>query len=80
MTTGAEISGTLKGLLDWSKAVGPLSGKTGVAVIAWLVSWAILHVLWNGRESSLRTALTVTLVLIGLSYLLTFPPVFTAFE
>ena len=33
----------LKNALNWSNPVGPLSGKTGVGVIAFLLSWAIAH-------------------------------------
>jgi hypothetical protein len=80
MTTGAVISGTLKSLLEWSKPVGPLSGKTGVGIIVWLASWGILHVLWKERESNLRTTMIISLILVGLGVLLTFPPVFEAFE
>jgi hypothetical protein len=34
MVTGAEMSAGLKTALTWSNPVGPLSGKTGVGVIA----------------------------------------------
>ncbi|MDO8969316.1 MAG: hypothetical protein Q7U74_01435 [Saprospiraceae bacterium] len=80
MTTGAVISGNLKNLLEWSKPVGPLSGKTGVGLIVWLASWAILHFLWKDQETELKKTITVSLILIGLGFLLTFPPVFEAFE
>src|SRR2546421_10251124 len=32
--------------LIFSKAVGPLSGKTTVAMVAWLGAWAVTHWLW----------------------------------
>src|SRR5512141_1426246 len=33
----------LKNALNWTNPVGPLSGKTGVAVIAFLLAWAVAH-------------------------------------
>lgn len=80
MTTGAVISASLKNFLEWSKPVGPLSGKTGVGIIAWLVSWAILHFLWKDQETELKKTIIISLILIGMGFLLTFPPVFEAFE
>ena len=43
-TTLAEASATLKDWLQWNDRVGPLSGKTLLAVAVWLAAWAILHV------------------------------------
>lgn len=56
--------------------VGPLSGKVIVAVLAYLISWAILFFLWRRRDINVRRAFiwTVGLVLVG--FLLTFPPIF----
>jgi hypothetical protein len=42
LTTLAEASTSFKDWLQWSDDVGPLSGKTILAVAAWLVSWAVL--------------------------------------
>jgi hypothetical protein len=80
MTTGAVISAGLKSALNWWSPAGPLTGKTGVGVIAWLVSWIILHTLWKDEDVALVRVLVVTLVLLALGLLLTFPPVFEAFE
>jgi hypothetical protein len=48
-TTLAEASTSVKDWLQWSDAVGPLSGKVIMAVLVWLVSWAILHVVLRSR-------------------------------
>lgn len=80
MTTGAVISEGLGNVLNWWNPAGPLAGKTGVGVILWLVSWFVLNSLWKDKDSDLSKAFTVTLVLIGLGLILTFPPVFEAFE
>lgn len=80
MTTGAVISEGLNNFLNWWNPAGPLTGKTGVGVIVWLISWIVTHTLWKDRDSDLGRAFTITLILIGLGVLLTFPPVFEAFE
>ena len=80
LTTGATISGGLSSALNWWSPVGPLSGKTGVGVIAWLVSWIVLHTVWKYKDVAFVRVLAATLVLLALGLLLTFPPVFEAFE
>jgi hypothetical protein len=60
--------------------VGPLSGKVTLAIIAFVASWAILYFMWRGKEVDFRRVLIASLVLVGLGFLLTFPPVFLAFE
>lgn len=79
MTTGAEISAALKTFLTWSAPVGPLSGKTGVAIIVWLISWALLHSFWRDKEYNTNKAFRITLVLIAFGAVMTFPPIFEAF-
>jgi hypothetical protein len=59
--------------------VGPLSGKVGLAVIAFAVSWVLLHFLLRGKEVNFRTGFIVALVLVGLGFALTFPPIFILF-
>jgi hypothetical protein len=79
LTTLAEASAGLKTFLTWSTPVGPLSGKTGLGVIIWLISWGVLNYLWKDKNSDLGRAFTITLILIALGLVLTFPPVFEAF-
>ena len=80
MTTGAVLSEGLKNALNWWNPAGPLTGKTGIAVIAWLLSWVLLNTIWKGKNVDLRKSFIVTMVLIGLGLIFTFPPVFEAFE
>lgn len=61
------------------RGVGPLSGKVTLAVLAFVISWAVLGYLWRGREVPFQRAFVASLVLIGLGFLLTFPPVFELF-
>lgn len=79
MTSLAEASAGLRNALTWYNPVGPLSGKTGVGVIVWLVAWIVLHTTWKNREISLGRGARWALVLILLGFLLTFPPVFDLF-
>jgi hypothetical protein len=79
VTALAETSAIVKNGLQWSAAVGPLSGKTIVAVLAWLLSWAVLHAVLRNRPTETGRALTIALVLIGLGVLGTFPPFYQLF-
>ena len=78
-TTLAEASADIKEWLDYKSSVGPLSGKTIMAVVVWLVAWAILHVVYRGKPYETRRAFTIAVVLVGLGVLGTFPTFFQAF-
>lgn len=78
-TTLAEASSVIKDLLNWYNPVGPLIGKTGVAVIAFAVSWIVLHGLYRGKEVNLQRAATLAFVLLAVGLIGTFPPFFTLF-
>jgi hypothetical protein len=85
MVTLAEASADVKDFLDFSKhygigsGVGPLSGKVIIGVGAYLVTFVVLGIALRGREVSFRKAFIATLVLLGLGFALTFPPIFTIF-
>lgn len=70
----------IKNALVWYVPAGPLSGKSGLGVLAWLVSWPVLHLVWRNRTVNFGLILAVALFLIALGLLFTFPPVFEAFE
>jgi hypothetical protein len=59
--------------------VGPLSGKVGLAVFALAVSWVVFHLWLRGKEVSFRNYFIASLVLVGLGFALTFPPIFLLF-
>jgi len=65
--------------LNWYKPSGGLSGKTGMMVIVWLVSWAILGNQWKDKDVSFRRISAVALILLVVGVLLTIPPVFDFF-
>jgi hypothetical protein len=69
----------LKNALNWSNPVGPLSGKTGVAMIAFLLAWAVAHFTIKDKDVNLKTYVIVAGVLTALGFLMTFPPFFELF-
>jgi hypothetical protein len=79
VTSLAEAFAGLRAALVWYGPSGPLSGKTGVAIIVWLVVWAALASVWRGRNVNIGRVLTWTFVLLLVGFLGTFPPIFEAF-
>jgi hypothetical protein len=77
--TEMKAGAGLKAALNWVGPVGPLSGKTGVAVIAFVVGWVALHFAFKNRAVTLTTAFVITLILVGLGVLMSFPPFFELF-
>ena len=65
----------VKNLFVFYKPTGALSGETTVAILLWLAAWAILNWRWRKHDVSLPRINVIALVLLGLSLLLTFPPV-----
>jgi hypothetical protein len=55
--------------------VGGLSGRTTVAAVVWLLTWAGLHLGWRRSEINPTRALTTTIGLIVVGVLAAFPPV-----
>lgn len=76
----AAASKAFSSSLAWVVPAGPLSGKTTVAVLVWLLSWAWLNRQWNERRLDFGRVVVWTVILIALGFLGTFPPVFEMFE
>lgn len=79
-TTLAEAIPSVKTAFTFSNAVGPLSGKTIVALIIWIICWAILHNRWKNAQLKLSKVFAVTLILIGLGLVGTFPLFYDKFH
>ena len=79
LTTLAEANETIKGWLELKISVGPLSGKTTFAVVAWLVAWAILHGILKDTRYETRRAFTIAVILVALGVVGTFPMFFQLF-
>ena len=79
-TTLAAAAEGVKEWLIFQDRVGPLSGKTTVAGLAWLVSWAALHVSFWRRDLPFVSVIALAAVLLVVGNVLMFPPVFERFE
>jgi hypothetical protein len=75
----AEASESFADSLGYSDRVGPLSGKTIWAVVAFVVSWAGLHAVLRRRDVNLNAVWLITLALLALGLLGTFSPFFELF-
>ncbi|MEO6776122.1 MAG: hypothetical protein ABI467_24395 [Kofleriaceae bacterium] len=78
-----DVSEAFKGFsraLSFYEPTGDLSGKSTLAVAAWLATWIILHSCWKGRniERPSRVAL-VSGLLVLVALVTTFPPFFGLF-
>lgn len=65
------------GLFPFPAIYAPAGGvttRTTAAVLLWLGAWVLLHRRWKARQIDGRRVLQVTLGLIALGVLLTFPP------
>ena len=75
LAIAADKIAPVKQVMVFYHPTGPLSGVTTSAILVWLVAWAILNARWGGRSVALTRVRTVAFILLGLSLLLTFPPV-----
>ena len=53
---------------------GGVTGRTTFATLVWLAAWGALHARWRSREIAPGRVLVLTLILIGVGVLGTFPP------
>ena len=53
---------------------GGVTGRTTFATLVWLVAWGGLHARWRTREIAAGGVFALTLVLVGVGLLGTFPP------
>ena len=67
----SEARSGLGRALNFIDSVGPLSGKVVVAILVWLVSWAMLHRSWGRRQVGFNTITWIAFVLIVAGFALT---------
>jgi hypothetical protein len=79
IVTLAEANPGLKDALILSQPTGSPSGKSTVAVAAWLAVWPLLHWRLKDREVQLRGVLRLTWLLVAFGVLATFPPFYNLF-
>ena len=70
----AEVSRPFANMLNFYNPVGPLSGKTTVATVVWLVAWFVLSRHWHNKTVALGAINVAAFILLGIGFLLTFPP------
>jgi hypothetical protein len=74
-----DKSALIASSLVFYKPTGPLSGVTTAAILTWLFTWGILEWRWRKRTVAAGRIGAIALALLGLSLLLTFPPVVDLF-
>lgn len=79
LACAGDKSAAIKNSLIFYKPTGPLSGVTSTAIVIWPLTWGILEWRWRNRTVAVGRINAVALVLLGLSLLLTFPPVVDLF-
>ena len=65
--------------LVWYPPVGSLSGKTDLAIIAFLLAWVVLGLLWRQRELPFGRIAAISFILLAVGLIGTFPPVWQLF-
>jgi len=79
MTTMSAAAPAFSAALNWYNPAGPLSGKTTVAMLVWLIAWAVLGNQWKDKDVDFDKIAMIALVLLLLGILGTFPPFFDLF-
>ena len=67
-----DTSGFAKSLV-WSKAVGGLSGKSSIGIIAFFVAWFILNNMWKGKDVDFKRITMIAYILLAIGFIGTFP-------
>ena len=75
LAVAADKSVALKRLMIFYKPTGPLSGVTTVAILIWLLTWALLEWRWRNKTVAIGAISLATFTLLILGLLLTFPPI-----
>jgi hypothetical protein len=75
LAIAADKSGAIKSSLVFYRPTGPLSGVTTTAILIWLFTWAVLEWRWRKKTVNLGRISIIAFLLLGLSFLLTFPPI-----
>ena len=79
MVSLGQGSKAISDMLNLYNPVGPLGGKTLVAVVVWFVAWGILASKWKDQSVDFGKVYKATLILVGLGLLGSFPLFFDLF-
>lgn len=80
VTSTAAAAEGFKEWLQWDDEVGPLSGKSSVALAAWMGAWPLLHLALYRKDGLLPAAIVISGILFFLGMLGIFPPIFERLE
>jgi len=75
LASAGDKSALVRSSLIFYKPTGPLSGVTTASILIWLLTWGILEWRWRDKTVSAKRLIATALILLGLSFLLTFPPI-----
>ncbi len=64
-----------KAWMPGAEGIGPYSGKETLALVAWLGSWLLLHMLFRRKNVRLSDVGVIFIALIGIATTLLWPPV-----
>jgi len=70
---------SLANVLQFYGPSGPLTGILTLAVVVWLITWLAYDRLWRQKQTRFTPVFLVTLVLILLGVIGTFPPFYILF-
>jgi hypothetical protein len=75
----ADKMPNIKNALNLYKPTGALSGVTTTAILVWILTWITLEWRWGRKTVALGSMTAVSFVLLGIGFLLTFPPIVDLF-
>ena len=70
------VHGIGKLWMPGAAGIGPYSGKETLALVAWLGTWAVLHLALRRHDMRISRWLIVFVIGVGLATTLVWPPVF----
>ncbi|HEV8650017.1 MAG TPA: hypothetical protein VG276_11580 [Actinomycetes bacterium] len=80
LVVATAASPAIAKLMTFYWPAGPLTGKSTVTIVAYLVIWPNLHYRLRDRHLDLYKAFLFTLFLVGLGLVGTFPPFYQMFQ
>jgi len=79
VTTLSAASESFAQLMAWNAAVGPLTGKALTSTAVFFIAWLVLHLLYRGKEVNFNRIFMISMMLVFIGLLGTFPPFFELF-
>jgi hypothetical protein len=76
VNVASELNAGFQAWITLHSGIGPYSGKELLMLVAWLVSWPVLHVALRRREMNVRRWFGAFLLLLLVATVLMWPPLF----